>query len=91
MPQYREPMGLRVLETIWDILRPYPEYPGRACWTDRVFYRGEEGRARSLSAVWGGRLPWMVPPVTGTVQFFATAQMRMALRMVLSKRAEVLP
>ncbi|MDR3699334.1 MAG: hypothetical protein P4L56_06845 [Candidatus Sulfopaludibacter sp.] len=91
MPQYREPMALRVLETIWDIVRPYPEYPGRECWTDRVFYRGEDGMARSLSALWGGRLPWMVPPVTGAVQFFATAQMRMALRMVLSKRAEVLP
>jgi hypothetical protein len=91
MPHYREPMALRVLETIWDILRPYPEYHGRERWTDRVFYRGEDGVPRSLSALWGGRTPWMVPPVTGTVQFFATAQMRMALRMVLSRRVEVMP
>ncbi len=91
MPQYREPMALRVLESVWDVLRPYPEYPGRERWTDRVFYRGEDGIARSLSMLWGDRLPWMVPPVTGTVQFFATAQMKMALRMVLSKRAEVMP
>ncbi len=91
MPQYREPMPLRMLETIWDILRPYPGYPGRERWTDRVFYRGNDGVARSLSALWGGRMPWMVPPVTGTVQFFATAQVRMALRVLLSKRAEVLP
>jgi hypothetical protein len=91
MPHYREPMPLRVLETIWDILRPYPEYPDRELWTDRVFYRGEDGVARPLAALWGGRMPWMVPPVTGTVQFFATSHVRMALRMLLSKRAEVLP
>jgi len=91
MPQYREPMPLRMLEAIWDILRPYPEYPGREHWTDRVFYRGDDGVVRSLTTQWGGRLPWMVPPVTGTVQFFATAQVRMALRLLLSKHAEVLP
>ena len=28
MPQYREAMPIRMLEAIWDILRPYPEYPG---------------------------------------------------------------
>lgn len=91
MPHYREPMPLRMLEAIWDILRPYPEYPGRERWTDRVFYRGDDGVARSLSELWGGRMPWMIPPVTGTVHFFATAQMKMALRMLLSKRAEVSP
>ncbi|SPE29575.1 conserved hypothetical protein [Candidatus Sulfopaludibacter sp. SbA3] len=91
MPQYREPMPLRMLEAIWDILRPYPEYPGRELWTERTFYRGDDGVARSLSALWGGRMPWMIPPVTGTVQLFATSHVRMALRLVLSKRAEALP
>lgn len=91
LPQYREPMALRVLGAIWDVLRPYPEYPGRERWTDRMFYRGPDNVVRSLSALWGGRMPWMVPPVTGTVQFFATGGVRMALRMILSKRAEVLP
>ena len=28
-----------------DILRPYPEYPAREHWTDRVFYRAEDGLA----------------------------------------------
>src|SRR5271157_5681191 len=34
MPHYREPMALRILETAWRILRPYPEYRGRERWTD---------------------------------------------------------
>ena len=52
MPHYREPMPLRILEAAWDILRPYPEYPGRERWTQRIFYRGEDGVARPLSVVW---------------------------------------
>ena len=34
MPHYREPIALRILETAWDILRPYPECRGRERWTD---------------------------------------------------------
>ena len=90
MPHYREPMALRVLEASWDILRPYPEYPGRQRWTDRLFYRSEEGCARSLSVLWGGQVPWLLRPATGLVQFFAAPQLRVALRLLLSRRTEVL-
>jgi len=63
MPHYRQPMGVRIAEAIWDILRPYPEYPGRERWTDRIFYRVEEGVATSLSVLWKHRLPWIVRQV----------------------------
>ena len=42
LPQYREPMALRILEAGRDILRPYPEYPGREHWADRIFYRCDD-------------------------------------------------
>lgn len=90
MPHYREPMTLRVLETAWDILRPYPEYSGRERWTDRVFYRGGDGVARPLSTIWGDGMPWILRPATGMVQLLASAQMRLALRLLLSRRAEAL-
>ena len=91
MPHYREPMPLRILEASWDILRPYPEYPGRERWTDRIFYRCEDGAARPLSAIWKDRIPWVVMPVTGMVQFFASSPLRGALRFLLSRRAQVQP
>ena len=91
MPHYREAMALRILEAGWDVLRPYPEYPGRERWTDRLFYRSPEGSARPLSAVWGGQVPWILKPATGLVQLFAAPQLRVALRLLLSRRAEVLP
>ena len=91
MPQYREPMALRILETAREILRPYPEYPGRERWTNRVFYRGQDGVAHPLSTVWRNRIPWMVRPVTGMLQLCAMPGMRQALRLLLSSRAEILP
>jgi hypothetical protein len=90
MPQYREPMALRLLETAWEILRPYPEYRVRERWTDRVFYRGEDGVALPLSTVWRNKIPWVVRPVTGMLQFCAMPGMRQALRLLLSSRAEML-
>jgi hypothetical protein len=91
MPHYREPMALRILETAWQILRLYPEYRGRERWTDRVFYRREDGVALPLSSVWKDRVPWMVRPLTGMLQLCAHHGVRPALRLLLSGRAELLP
>jgi hypothetical protein len=91
MPHYREPMALRVLEAAWDILQPYPEYPGRERWTDRFFYRGEDGIPRPLSTVWQDRVPWMLTAATGFLQLSATTKLRLALRLFLAERGEILP
>ena len=36
LPHYRQPMAFRVLEASCEILRAYPEFPGRERWIDRV-------------------------------------------------------
>jgi hypothetical protein len=91
MPQYREPMALRILQASRDILRRYPEYPGRTCWTDRIYYRGDDGIARPLSIVWQNRVPWMLAGATGMVELFATARLRSAIRLLLVNHGEILP
>ncbi len=91
MHHYREPMALRILETAWEILRPYPEYRGRERWTDRVFYRNAEGVAQSLSTVWNARVPWVIRPLTAFVQLCTMRSMRPAVRLLLSNRAELVP
>jgi hypothetical protein len=91
LPHYREPMAMRILEAAWDILRPYPEYPGRTRWTDRIFYRTEDGVARSLAEVWQDGAPWMLEGVTAAVGLFAGTPLRAAVRMLLANRGEVLP
>lgn len=91
MPQYREPMPIRVLEAGRDILRDYPHYSGREHWTDRLFYRGDDGIARSLSALWQGRIPWCLTPVANLLQFFAAPTLKPALRALFARTAEALP
>jgi hypothetical protein len=95
MPHYREPMAIRILETVWDILRPYPGYPGRERWTDRVFYRGDDGIARPLSEVWRDRTPWvMTAPLrglTGFLRLITAPGLRGAMRHFLAERGEILP
>jgi hypothetical protein len=91
MPHYREPMTLRIVEAIWSILRPYPEYRGRERWTDRVFYRNADGQVNSVAELWKDRTPWPVGPAAGLVQFFTAPGFRPALRLLLSRNAEMQP
>ncbi len=90
MPHYCEAMALRLFEAACDMLRPYPEYPGRAHWMDRFFYRCDDGSVQSLATLWKNREPWLLRPATGTLQFLATTGVRGALRSVFSRQAEVL-
>ena len=86
LPQYREPMPLRILQASWDILRNYPEYPGRTRWTDRIYYRGLNGIARPVSEIWQNRVPWMLAGATAVVELFATTKLRSAIRLLLLKQ-----
>lgn len=43
MPQYRRPQIVRIVDTVIDVLRDYPDnFEGRRTWPDRVFYRDPE-------------------------------------------------
>ncbi|MBV8895717.1 MAG: hypothetical protein JO051_04330, partial [Acidobacteriaceae bacterium] len=62
MPQYHEPLRMRVLQTMVDIVREYPEnLKGRRSWSDRVFYR-EPGTMTPvpLAAIWNGNGPRII-------------------------------
>jgi hypothetical protein len=91
MPHYRQAMALRLFEAACDMLRPYPEYPGRAHWMDRFFYRCDDGAVRCLTALWNDREPWLLRPATGALQLLATAGFRGALRSFFARQAEAVP
>ncbi len=78
MPQYREPMALRLVETCWEALRPYPGNAGRERWIDRVFYCGDDGLARPLAEIWRGKTPWALRIVTGVLQALTAAKPQLA-------------
>lgn len=85
LPHYREPIAARMLEAARDILRPYPEYPGREQWTDRIYYRSEDGQARQLSLVWNGGTPWVLQSAAGLVELIANKRLRPAIRLLLAE------
>jgi hypothetical protein len=61
LPQYREPFRVRMIETMRDIVREYPEFPeDRRRWSDRVFYQAHDAPVRPLSAYWKGNEPWPI-------------------------------
>jgi hypothetical protein len=91
LPQYREPIAQRVLEAAGEILRTYPEYPGREHWSDRIFYRGDDGIARSVAQIWEGREPRLLQAAASALQFLSGAPLRPALRLFLSQREELHP
>ena len=94
MPQYREPIQLRMIETMLDIVRDYPALPiGRRRWSDRVFYRKDDGSVQPLSALWQGDGPWPVKCFVRGVHAITSNPVRNTLRAVLgatqSKAQEV--
>jgi hypothetical protein len=91
LPHYREPLAQRVLEAARDILRTYPEYPGRERWPDRIFYRAEGGAPRTVAEICRGREPRLVSTMAAAVQLFAGTRFRPALRMFLSEQEEMHP
>jgi len=89
LPQYREPLRLRMIETMWDVVRDYSEFPaGRRRWNDRVFYQQDDGVVRPLSAIWQGDEPWPVKWFLNGLRTIKSRQVRSALRLALADPQE---
>jgi hypothetical protein len=91
MPQYREPLKLRILQTMIDVVRDYPEnFEGRKVWGDRVFYRNPETMVdQPLSAIWNDGGPLIVRHFIAAMRLLEWRGFRSALRIALDDRASV--
>jgi len=89
MPQYREPVRVRMIETMCDIVREYPDRPNGRRWSDRVFYKDHDGVVKPLSAFWQGDEPWPVKCFIGALRAVTSRQVRAALRVALADPQEV--
>ena len=90
MPQYREPLRVRMIETMWDIVRDYSDFPSdRRRWNDRVFYEQDDGVVRPLSAIWNGGEPWPVRWFLHGLRATKSPQVRSALKLALADGQEI--
>ena len=89
MPQYREPLRLRMIDTMWDIVRDYPNFPiGRRHWRERVFYRQDGGGVKPLSELWKGTEPWPVRCFLSGLRSIKSQYIRAFLRLALAEPRE---
>ena len=90
MPQYHEPLRLRILQTMVDVVRDYPEnFEGRKSWGDRVFWRNPEtGQTVPLASVWADGGPLVVRHFIAAMRLLEWRGVRSALRIALNERAE---
>ncbi|MDQ2841085.1 MAG: hypothetical protein M3Y72_08615 [Acidobacteriota bacterium] len=91
MPQYREPLRLRVLQTIVDVVRDYPEnMEGRRLWSDRVFYRDPDSASSiPLTALWRDGSPKFIRHAIRTMQLTRWRGVQSALRLALDDRSQI--
>ena len=88
LPQYREPIRLRMIETMWDIVREYPEFPiGRRAWNERIFYCPPGRVPRPLAQIWKAE-PWPVRWFLAGLRAMKNHPVRSALRMALAEAPE---
>jgi hypothetical protein len=91
MPQYHEPLKMRLLQTMIDIVREYSEnLPGRRCWSDRVFYRDPQtGAQMPFAAIWDGSGLQIMRQFIFAMRLLEWRGVRAALRLALDDDATV--
>ena len=88
MPQYHEPLKLRILQTMVDIVRDYPDsLEGRRSWADRVYYREADGRAVPVCHHWTNGEPMLIRTFIMAMRLAEFRGIRSALRLALNDRA----
>ncbi len=88
--QYSEPFKFRILQSLQEVMA-YREDHGRGWkrWSDRVFYRCEDGVVRSLTTLFGEKAPAPVRLVAAVVGLSRHRRLRQSFRVAFPKRQEV--
>ena len=89
-PRYREGHVTRIIQNVLDVLGTYDAHGlGWRAWPDRVFYRMDNGAAKSLSQIWGSDPPFPASEFSGCLRFAGRTRLRQALRAVTSRAHSV--
>jgi hypothetical protein len=86
--RYMEPLAMRILENIEDVLQNYDNHVYGRHWSDRAFYLCDDGVARSLKTLWGTE-PLAVRLFTNGVNLMRNPRFKHAFRVAFAKREEV--
>jgi hypothetical protein len=87
---YRESHASRIAHNMIDILRTHHQHVhGWKLWSDRAFYKMDDGRVQSLTEWFGDRPPFAVTAFVGALEFASLPRIRRWLRSGFMGREEV--
>jgi hypothetical protein len=78
MPQYAEPLAIRMIRVVNDVVQSYPGSPLGARWDDRVFHPDRYGIERPLSALWETPPSYIAAVFSAFRQFESAPMQRVA-------------
>jgi hypothetical protein len=92
MPQYAEPLGIRFMQTVIDVIRDYPDHPvGSRRWDERVFHVDcYTGFHRPLAALWKAP-PTFLGRIFSVIRMVENASVRHALNVTFRGKSELHP
>jgi hypothetical protein len=90
MPQYDEPLSLRMMQAVLDVIREYPEYaPGCRRWDDRVFHPHQTTDIEQpISALWKAP-PAYIERIFFVMRLLENASVRGALRQICRNKVDL--
>jgi hypothetical protein len=90
MPQYAEPLGIRFMQTVIDVIRDYPGHPvGSRRWDERVFHMDfQTGFHRPLCALWKAP-PAYLGRIFSAFRMVENASVRHALSLTFRGKSEL--
>ena len=80
LPQYREPLRFRILQTLMDVMGDCPGPADRRQWMDRVFYARNGGHCVPLSCLWKDGGPRIVRCFSGGLQLARSPAVQRMIR-----------
>ncbi len=90
MPEYKQPLHSRQLQSFSEILRHYPEFPeSRRRWFDRVYYDYDGLGLRKLSVHWEYGGPRWLQWATWTLGVSGSPRLRSLFRLAMKRRDRV--
>lgn len=90
MPQYTEPLGVRTMGAILDVIRDYPTYPaGCRRWDDRIFHPDPTGTTdQPISSFWKAP-PAFIEWIFSAMRIMENATLRRAVGQILKNEVSL--
>jgi hypothetical protein len=83
MPHFHDPLAIRILHGLWDVLEDHPEHAdGRVRWSQRVYRVCYDGEVRSFSHFFKNGEPVVMGQLLRVARFMASQKLRPAWQKV---------